>query len=1248
MQIFMRNVSFAMTEDNLKAELAKRIHQPPFPLEPLTNFHVGLFHKRGSRTHKGSGLLTFPTTAIGNTFLAVFGQQGLWIHGRRISFAANNREPNQGLIQKVASTQWEDPETLRQEQQRIAKESAAVRMTSFAFGRYCRDGVFSAEVLLETSHVVEASCDVAKHQLVVTARPPAAPPSFDDTIDELFDMFDPVELHSVRYPASSIIHLATTVNHPYRIFLESSNPPVFIRTTSSMLDADVSQRTPSLTGQPEMPPVTQAICLTFGTEMEQNIFLMHCRSLHLPRPDPNHRNIIVEHRELYSPSEWNTLNGLLASVPFPLAFEVEKSIWNGTFVPHEITGDLRQEIIALAQDADHASSIFKSFVLDVEIPGIVTIPAARPARPRRRRRGRKQRNNQEQERQKERPSLPQRLAESANTYRANLLRPRGRLEPVVAAGIYRSYHIAITPTGRLLEGPLPDQSNSVLRRFENFDCFLRLSFQDETRSKPRRDPGLLIDELLMVRYKPYLVSGIDVAGHHYDFLGYSMSGLKDYSFAFVRPFEFQGTIMDASGIRDTLGDFSAIVTKPALLGARWSQAFSASDPSVVLTKDELQRIVDRFAEDRTNFTDGVGTISSQVAREVWSNLQRTRTKSRNVRQVPSAYQFRLGGAKGVLVHDPHLKGRVVCLRPSQLKFEGPSLSLDIATTSARPISVFLNRPLIALLEFYGTDPDVIFSLQEKAIADVDAIHDSLSHASMVFSQHGLGSSFKLPSLYNNIQSILGLDVGHIPDAVRLDHALLNTCLLFGATHILRDIKHRAHIYVPGSVTLIGVADEWDCLDEGEIYAAVDDERNAHNLKGIITGTVMITRSPQIHPGDVQFVTAVRKAKLAHLKNVVVFSCRGRRSLPSCLGGGDLDGDIYNLILDPNLFPKSMRTGDPGSYKGLPHKETTLPCTVSDVADFVLDFIKTDLLGHISILHLRIADHHDPSHPDCLVLAEKASHAVDFPKTGTPVDFRSLPRAPSELKPDFLSGEGVNPEASNSSYYPSQKLLGRLYRNVPLPEHHIEREDLAFTDADKIMSAIEAQGLIFLGLPTDENWEETEPEVWEEMEQILEEYSDQLLEISKVHTISKRPNAMLSEAELVSGTNQAKWADHRRRREAVTAMNLQTAQLTNAIRREIRRLPVPEEDASTVHEDDADDGETQDDYYSDEEFDFDDYDGFFSGQERRRGVFKRAWIAWAVSQSALADDPVCFGPLSFGVVALGMMLETIKEQRRWAS
>jgi RNA-dependent RNA polymerase len=80
--------------------------------------------------------------------------------------------------------------------------------------------------------------------------------------------------------------------------------------------------------------------------------------------------------------------------------------------------------------------------------------------------------------------------------------------------------------------------------------------------------------------------------------------------------------------------------------------------------------------------------------------------------------------------------------------------------------------------------------------------------------------------------------------------------------------------------------------------------------------------------------------------------RGDRSLPSCLGGGDLDGDIYNLILNvghsfltvpvaeldrkPDLFP--TRTVDPGSYRSLPHKETEGPCTVSDVAEFVINYV----------------------------------------------------------------------------------------------------------------------------------------------------------------------------------------------------------------------------------------------------------------------------------------------------------------------
>jgi hypothetical protein len=184
--------------------------------------------------------------------------------------------------------------------------------------------------------------------------------------------------------------------------------------------------------------------------------------------------------------------------------------------------------------------------------------------------------------------------------------------------------------------------------------------------------------------------------------------------------------------------------------------------------------------------------------------------------------------------------------------------------------MFLNRPLIMLLEHLGVVSDVIINLQSTCIREVQAIQTSLSQATKVFLQHNLGASYHLPSLFNNISEYLGLDISDGPDG-GLNHYLMKEALYCAATHALREIKYRAHIPVPGSVTLLGVCDEYDCLEEGEIFATVYDESKA--IEQSIEGQVLITRSPQVHPGDVQLVTAVRCPELNHLKNVVVFSCK---------------------------------------------------------------------------------------------------------------------------------------------------------------------------------------------------------------------------------------------------------------------------------------------------------------------------------------------------------------------------------------
>lgn len=56
-----------------------------------------------------------------------------------------------------------------------------------------------------------------------------------------------------------------------------------------------------------------------------------------------------------------------------------------------------------------------------------------------------------------------------------------------------------------------------------------------------------------------------------------------------------------------------------------------------------------------------------------------------------------------------------------------------------------------------------------------------------------------------------------------------------------------------------------------------------------------------------------------------------------LGGGDLDGDIYCLVMDKRLHtPKKY---PPADYKPADLVELDRPATIKDIAQFVVDYIK---------------------------------------------------------------------------------------------------------------------------------------------------------------------------------------------------------------------------------------------------------------------------------------------------------------------
>jgi len=320
---------------------------------------------------------------------------------------------------------------------------------------------------------------------------------------------------------------------------------------------------------------------------------------------------------------------------------------------------------------------------------------------------------------------------------------------------------------------------------------------------------------------------------------------------------------------------------PARYAARISQAFTATDAAVVPVEEVLKLDDIKTEDGKYVFTDGVGTMSKDLARAIWKKLREPKKGHGKLSDFPHAYQVRYRGSKGMLSIDHTLNGvHSIGLRPSMTKFEADDVSgeheIEIARAFDRPTPYYLNRPLIMLLEGLGVPYDVFHSFQEKAVSETKSATATLTEAAHLLEKHGLGASFKLPSTMQSLAK-LGLDSIY-------DDPFYTRLLKVGVYHILRDLKHHARIPIPGAWTLVGVADVHDYLKEGEIFACVK-----HHTEGVIflEGPVLISRSPTIHPGDIQLVRAIgippERSFFARepLFNTVVFSVQGGVHSTAC-------------------------------------------------------------------------------------------------------------------------------------------------------------------------------------------------------------------------------------------------------------------------------------------------------------------------------------------------------------------------------
>ncbi|KAJ3873480.1 RNA-directed RNA polymerase 2 [Lentinula edodes] len=1158
MDVFMHNIDFSGTQLDVIKALAKKLHRPEYsPITPL-NFHVRLFQpgRRGPwRRNSGCGLLSLPTVEVGEKFLREYGSEDsqpreriIVIRARRVFFK-NSAKPlsiSSDILHQIRTAPFLDPNKARDIpttrrtpgfRQRNPGLPDSLGISRVQFGWDCRDQMFSVEWSHHCEEKTTIRFDSPEQQVEICLGDPMfhGIDQFDESA-ELVILFKYFQISNVAINTYSI-------SEPAVIF-SLHTPPSFRRKFYSLVRDIPSHRLSSLPlkdsggrDHGDVAPYTSlSVRLVFDTRDGPTFFrrlAVERGNLKLPIEDFEYP---VEHRLLFSQSALQSFRSWLPTLRFDIACQLDALLRGHCADPTELLA-LRPEIDYLNNRADTKGEWRQNFVALVfqdfgqKALDLYWNPG------------------QDLEEHSLNVCFMQCIRTFDNPSRSLY---RQRLDD----GLFYCLHVQVTPSSVFITGPLPERSNRIVRSFHqnHRENFIRVSFSDEGRLRLRYDREINGNHYISQRIAPFLIEGLRgrndtrpkkeliIGGRPFYFLAYSQSALKEHAVWFMTPFEENGTLVNVQNIIQSLGSFSGLAFDrrlmycPARYAARISQAFTSTDPTTTEV-EEIKQIPDIERVDskgnRWVFTDGVGTMSPNLAKKIYGEMN---PRKKTLSDYPRALQIRYLGAKGMLSVDYKLTGMTIGLRPSMIKFIGaPSTKLEIAQVFDKPTPFYLNRPLIVLLEGLGVPFETFKYYQDLAVKEAHEAMHSLESASYFFQVQGIGGSFRLPTVMTLLPKI-----GY----TMLKDDFFERVLDLGVKHVLRDLKYRARIPVPGAYNLVGIADINQELGPNEISVCIM-EKNSGKLK-YLTGPCLVSRSPTIHPGDIQLVNAILPKATSALRrgplpNTIVFSTTGDRPVPSALGGGDLDGDEYDIIpLDilPKFRISQSQIQKPSLYKPAVRRELIRHCTLLDVAEFVMQYILSDAIGQVALTWRVLADSNPRGILDneCLKLADLHSQAVDYPKTGNPVTFYSIPRKTkyNNRLPDWYAPESME-VIDEQKYYRSTRALGKLFRDIDLSSgseisssgHHTdlqEQEELSLDQLTTLMSTTSISGSEFGDiLRVIESYVaqfiegNEEHDNNSELHGMFVQYCADLQIICSMHNLNRSKSYLLSEEEAVAGT-----------------------------------------------------------------------------------------------------------------------------------
>ncbi|KAK4149285.1 RNA dependent RNA polymerase-domain-containing protein [Chaetomidium leptoderma] len=570
--------------------------------------------------------------------------------------------------------------------------------------------------------------------------------------------------------------------------------------------------------------------------------------------------------------------------------------------------------------------------------------------------------------------------------------------------------VTVTPTRIYFSTPTVETTNRIVRRYKNVqDHFIRVQFTDELLDGRIRACEVERDDELYTRVYRVMTQGIRMGKWHWKFLAFGNSQIRESgAFFFCEP---EDHYITCDTIRQWMGNFSHISTV-AKLAARLGQCFSTTRLLHCISSPRIVKIPD-VEKHGFCFTDGVGKISTPLACLVSEDWK--------IYPPPSAFQFRMGGCKGVLVTWPDAKGTEVHVRPSQEKFSAEYNGLEIIRCSQFACAT-LNRQTILILSCLGVPDEVFTDMMAAQISNYDtAMTDNDKAVELL-------SSYVDENMTSTTIATMVLD-----GFMHTREPFVRTLLQLWRSWSIKALKEKARLIVDKGAFVLGCVDETGTLrghskaTEGrkkisqdqllQIFLQVPDPKDRGAYK-VITGLCLVGRNPSLHPGDIRVVEAVDVPRLRHLRDVVVFPLNGDRDVPGMCSGGDLDGDDFFVIWDPKLLPSEW-SHPPMDYTAPKPLTEPRASTARSLASFFVLFMKNDRLPLIAHAHLATADYEveGAKHRKCLQLAELHSTAVDYVKTGVPAEWNK--KLDPRRYPHFM-------EKAKGKSYQSTSVLGKLY------------------------------------------------------------------------------------------------------------------------------------------------------------------------------------------------------------------------------